>query len=198
MSSLDSRWSEFTDSYQQSEVEQLLTTELGIEAQTVMMLAMGTVSNPPLSTYDAGAARASLMALKAANVDVLDIWFLVSKRPSLLLLREVLQRWLDFLTVYGLRDKGELHAGSLCKFELLNSMRAMRPMQKHPAGFLHALHLGACMPVHLDVTDSMSECRTGELLAPRAPRPAGALHFVPGGAGRHLPEAARHKKRVPC
>ena len=113
MSSLDSRWSEFTDSYQQSEVEQLLTTELGIEAQTVMMLAVGTVSNPPLSAYDADAARASLMALKAANVDVLDIWFLVSKRPSLLLLREVLQRWLDFLTVYGLRDKGELHAGQL-------------------------------------------------------------------------------------
>ena len=113
MSSLDSRWSEFTDSYQQSEVEQLLTTELGIEAQTVMMLAVGIVSNPPLSAYDADAARASLMALKAANVDVLDIWFLVSKRPSLLLLREVLQRWLDFLTVYGLRDKGELHAGQL-------------------------------------------------------------------------------------
>lgn len=111
LSSLDSRWSEFTASYQQSDVEQLLTTKLGIEAHAVMMLAVGTVSSPPLTTYDVGTARASLMALKAANIDVLDIWFLVSRRPSLLLLREVLQRWLDFLSVYGLREKGECHAG---------------------------------------------------------------------------------------
>ena len=41
-------------------------------------------------------------------VSTQDVWFLVSKKPQLLLLDSVLQRWLDFLTVYGLQDKGEM------------------------------------------------------------------------------------------
>lgn len=108
LSTLDGKWSEYTDVYQPSPVEEILSNELGVDSHSVMTLAVGhgAKSNPPLCMYDTVTTMSSIKALKGANVDVADIWFLVSKNPSLLTLGEALQRWLDFLTVYGVRDKG--------------------------------------------------------------------------------------------
>ncbi|GAX75687.1 hypothetical protein CEUSTIGMA_g3130.t1 [Chlamydomonas eustigma] len=106
LSSLDSRWSICTENYCPTEVEQLITNELGVDRNSVMMLAVSNANGGPiLCSLDPASVRATIAALKAANVDVSDIWFLASKRPTLLGLKEVLQRWLDFLLVYGLKEK---------------------------------------------------------------------------------------------
>ena len=109
LASLDGKWSEYTNTYQPSAVEGLLCKELGADPHSVMTLAVGSGSktNPPLCMYDVGAAMQSIRAMKGANIDVADIWFIVTRKPTLLTLKEAaLQRWLDFLTVYGVKDKG--------------------------------------------------------------------------------------------
>jgi hypothetical protein len=109
LTSLDSRWSTCAESYCPTEVEELIINELGVDRNSVMMLAISNANGGPmLCSFDPASVKASISALKAANVDVSDIWFLSSKRPALLDLKEVLQRWLDFLMVYGLKDKGGL------------------------------------------------------------------------------------------
>jgi len=98
-------WSEHTSTYNPSEVETFISRELGVSEYNVMMLALGMTTNPPLCDYDTSAVRAAIRALKGANIDVSDIWFLVSKRPELLTLPDVLERWVAFLQVYGLKDR---------------------------------------------------------------------------------------------
>ncbi len=82
----------------------MLSKELGVEQSTVMMLAVQG-SEDPLVLLDPEQVKASISSFKAANIGPSDIWFLVSKRPHLLTMNTVLQRWLDFLAVYGLQDK---------------------------------------------------------------------------------------------
>ncbi|KAG1659327.1 hypothetical protein FOA52_010375 [Chlamydomonas sp. UWO 241] len=47
----------------------------------------------------------SMHPWRAANIPPDDIWFLISKRPGLLTAADTLQRWVDFLGVYGVHDK---------------------------------------------------------------------------------------------
>mmetsp|Transcript_15551 Transcript_15551/g.26895 ORF Transcript_15551/g.26895 Transcript_15551/m.26895 type:complete len:505 (+) Transcript_15551:267-1781(+) len=93
-------WRAASTAYRPTEIETLLSTQLGVGQDAVMQLALGKPELVLNCTVDQ--AQASIKHLKAANIDVQDIWFIVSKRPVLLTFEVTLQRWLDFLSVYGL------------------------------------------------------------------------------------------------
>ncbi|MEW5304087.1 MAG: hypothetical protein WDW36_006721 [Sanguina aurantia] len=101
---LDSCWRECSESYKPCAVELCLISELGVAQDAAMMLC---TSSPHVAQLSVPLqVLPSLTALKAAQLDVADIFFLVSKKPALLLGdAECLTRWLDFLGGYGLGSK---------------------------------------------------------------------------------------------
>jgi len=96
---LDQKWSEAVSQYQPSEVEEVLERELAVGQQTIMQLALST---PGLASINAADARGTIKALKAANIDIQDIYFLITKRHYLLSVPTTVQRWVDFCSAYGL------------------------------------------------------------------------------------------------
>lgn len=105
---LDNCWSDAADAYVPSPVEQYLLEALpGLSQHAVMMLA---VQKPGLVSHDVDeCVRPVIRALKDARILSLDISFLLGKRPELLGRPLPLQRWLDFLSVYGLGPKDTLN-----------------------------------------------------------------------------------------
>ncbi|MEW5311729.1 MAG: hypothetical protein WDW38_003417 [Sanguina aurantia] len=80
---LDSCWRECSESYKPCAVELCLISELGVAQDAAMMLC---TSSPHVAQLSVPLqVLPSLTALKAAQLDVADIFFLVSKKPALLL-----------------------------------------------------------------------------------------------------------------
>jgi len=95
-----SGWSE---RYVPTQAELVLSRELGVGEQAVMLVA---VQRPGLAALDAEAqVRPAVRDLLAAGVDKQEAWFILSKRQALMEEPIVTQRWLDFLGQYGLRTK---------------------------------------------------------------------------------------------
>jgi mTERF domain-containing protein, mitochondrial len=122
----DGNWSSAYDTYSPSPAEQYLGEALGQSTYDCMMLAVQRVQ---IAAYDVDTQlRPSIATLKAANVDLPDIWHLISKQPFILSRPDVLQRWLDFLAVYGLKSK------DLFNFCLRTSQAQFLDSTVHQAG----------------------------------------------------------------
>eukprot|EP00775_Hariotina_reticulata_P001846 gene1846-2179_t len=103
MQQLDTRMSEFSELYQPCPVEEHLSKELGVWSYNVMLFA---VQNPALQNYQLETqVKPAISSLKAAGVDVTDIWFLVTKRLDIFAEPISLQRWLDFLMAQDLHSR---------------------------------------------------------------------------------------------
>eukprot|EP00879_Flechtneria_rotunda_P004342 GHRR01004592.1.p1 GENE.GHRR01004592.1~~GHRR01004592.1.p1 ORF type:complete len:504 (+),score=131.98 GHRR01004592.1:295-1806(+) len=103
MQELDTRMTEYSELYQPCLTEQYLSKELGIWSYNVMLFA---VQNPTLQSLNLQQqVKPAIRSLKAANIDITDIWFLVTKRLDIFQDPIALQRWLDFLTVQQLQSR---------------------------------------------------------------------------------------------
>ena len=78
-------WRAYAESYRPTPVETFLSQELGVWPQGVMDICL---QQPGLASLCLTTqVRPAIRALKAANLEPQDIWFLVSKRRHLLSLR---------------------------------------------------------------------------------------------------------------
>jgi hypothetical protein len=68
----------------------------------------------------------AVKALKAANVDPGDIWFLASRHHHLLAEPLPLQRWLDFLAAYQLATRDVVQVGAHAARRRRVQQRALR------------------------------------------------------------------------
>ena len=66
LTSLDGKWSDYTEIYKPSAIEDLLSKELGVDPHAIMTLAVGSGSKsiPPLCLYDISAAMSSIKKKK--------------------------------------------------------------------------------------------------------------------------------------
>ncbi|WIA42308.1 hypothetical protein OEZ86_008322 [Tetradesmus obliquus] len=99
----DGRMSHYSELYQPCPVEEFLSKELGVWSYNVMLFA---VANPALQVFDLESqVRPAVRSLKAANIDVTDIWFVITKHLEILTEPIALQRWLDFLSLQALDSR---------------------------------------------------------------------------------------------
>eukprot|EP00882_Tetradesmus_deserticola_P000993 GHRQ01001075.1.p1 GENE.GHRQ01001075.1~~GHRQ01001075.1.p1 ORF type:complete len:526 (+),score=212.02 GHRQ01001075.1:337-1914(+) len=99
----DGRMSHYSEAYQPCPVEDFLSKELGVWSYNVMLFA---VANPVLQAFNLESqVRPAVRSLKAANIDVTDIWFLITKHLEVLRDPIALQRWLDFLSLQELASR---------------------------------------------------------------------------------------------
>lgn len=99
----DGRMSHYSELYHPSPVEEFLAKELGVWSYNVMLFA---VANPSLQSLDLETqVRPAIRSLKAANIDVTDIWFLFTKHLDVFSQPISLQRWLDFLSLQALSSR---------------------------------------------------------------------------------------------
>ncbi|KAF8057245.1 RSP2 [Scenedesmus sp. PABB004] len=96
--------SHYSARYVPTDVEAFLAAELGVGGHAVMLWAVAPPGLPPGLELDAQ-VRPAVRSLKAANVDVADIWFLLGRNRDLLAHPVPLQRWLDLLGVAALPSR---------------------------------------------------------------------------------------------